>query len=257
MIRIFRNQRVRYILVILVVSIPISLFLGQRELERQDRIRKESVKAQKAREEAATRAEYLRRKSIAEANGTQQVSAPVDGIPPSVSEMTTDPTGATEHPALTHVENATDAGAGRYTEGPYKGMTYEEAIKLWNKQYRDNWDRQMEYGKKLKVLSSALVDSSRAERSVMLSLFADLTPEQLAYARKVALETMPAEKVDVFFKDLEKFGEVKSPEELSQEAEDILLSREAWKIADRELAVEREALRAEEQELLRTKPTPP
>ena len=257
MIRIFRNQRVRFFLVLIVVCIPISLLLSQRELKRQDRIRRESVKAQKAREEAATRAEYLRRKSIAEANGTQQVSAPVDGIPPSASEMTTDTTGVPEDRALTPLENATDAGVVRYTDGPYKGMTYEEAIKLWQVRKNSHTDRMIDVGKKRSALTDVLLDSARTERSVMLSLFADLNPEQLAYARKVALETQPAEKVDVFFNDIEKYGEVKSLDQLSQEAEDILLSREAWEIADRELEVEWIGIKEEGEELRRTKPTPP
>ncbi len=257
MIRIFRNQRVRFFLVLIVVCIPISLLLSQRELKRQDRIRRESVKAQKAREEAATRAEYLRRKSIAEANGTQQVSAPVDGIPPSASEMTTDTTGVPEDRALTPLENATDAGAARYTDGPYKGMTYEEAIKLWQVRNSAVTDRMIEHGKKSSALADVLLDSSKAERSVILSLFADLNPEQLAYAREIALETLPAEKVDVFLNAIEKYGEVKSLDQLSQEAEDILLSREAWKIADRELAVEWVGIKEEREKIRRTKPTPP
>ncbi|MDE0019489.1 MAG: hypothetical protein OXU51_25130 [Candidatus Poribacteria bacterium] len=258
MIRIFRNQRGRFFLVLIVVCIPISLFLSQRELKRQDRIRSERVNAQiKQEEKAAARAEYLRRKSIAEANGTQQVSAPVDGIPPSISEMTTDTTGATEDRALTHLENATDAGAARYTDGPYKGMTYEEAIKLWNKRDRDHGARMIEHGKKRSALTDVLLDSSRAERSVMLSLFADLNPEQLAYARDVALQTMPAEKVNVLLNAIKKIGEVKSLDQLPQEAEDILLSREAWEIADRELQVEWIGIKEEGKELRRTKPTPP
>ncbi len=261
MIRIFANQRALFFIVIFVISIAMFLFVGRRELARQDRIWRESVKAQKQQEIEAARAEHLRRKSIAKANGTQslleQVSDSVDGIPLSASEMTTDTMGVTEQRAPTHIENATDAGVLRYTEGPYKGMTYEEAITLWNKRNNAYVERMLENGKKRKALADVLLDSSKAERSVMLSLFANLTPEQLSYARDVALETLPAEKVDVLFNDLEKLGEVKSLDQLSQDAEDILLSREAWKIADRELAVERVGIKEEGEELRRTKPSPP
>ena len=259
---IFSRHSIIACIIFLVLFIPIFVFLSQRELDRQDRIRRESVKTQIEQEEReAARAEYLRRKSIEKANGTQspleQVSARVDGIPPSASEMTTDTTGVSEHPVPTHIENATDASVARYTEGPYKGMTYEEAITLWNTRERDHTARIIEHGKRRSALTDVLLDSSKAERSVILSLFADLTPEQLSYARDVALETLPAAKVNVLLNDLEKFGEVKSLDQLSQDAEDILLSREAWKIAKREMAVEWEGFKEEGEELRRTKPTPP
>ena len=252
------RQRIIACIIVGVLSILISVFIGKRELDRQDKIRQESVKAQKQQEREATRAEYFRRKANAGKQSPQELAASsVDGTPPSASEMTPDTTGVPEHPAPTHIENATDAGVLRYTEGPYKGMTYEEAITLWNKRKLAHTDRIIENAKKRSALTDVLLDSSKAERSVILSLFADLTPEQLSYAREVALENLPAKKVDVLLNDLEKIGEVKSLDQLSQEVEDILLSREAWEIADRELAVESVGIKEEGEELRRTKPTPP
>ena len=255
---IFSRQRVIACIIALVLLIPLSVFITQRELYRQDRLREKRVAAeiQQLREDART--EYLRREAVREANALKPelASTEVDGINPSASELRTDTPRVTEPTASGHIENATDAGVARYTEGPYKGMTYEEAIKLWNTRDRDHTARMLEHGEKVRVLTDARLNAADAELSVMLSIFAEMTPEQRSFARQAALKDLPAEKANAFFDDLEKYGEVKSPDEIVASAEEILSSREALNIADNEMAVEWAGLKMELEELRRTKPTP-
>lgn len=255
---IFSRQRVIACIIALVLLIPLSVFITQRELYRQDRLREKRVAAeiQQLRENA--RAEYLRREAVREAKARKPelASTEVDGINPSASELRTDTPRVAEPTAPGHIENAADAGVARYTEGPYKGMTYEEAIKLWQVRNDSVTDRMLEHGEKERALTDARLNSADAELSVMLSIFAEMTPEQRAFARQAALKDLPAEKANAFFDDLEKYGEVKSPDEIVASAEEILSSREALNIADREMAVEWAGLKMEREELRRTKPTP-
>ena len=257
---IFSRHKIITWIIFLVLLIPISVIIIERELARQDRIQRENAEAERQQEREDARAEYLRREALkkadAEKQSTPKLATSQTGRTSPSSEMIPETTGVPESQTPTQ-ENAQDVGVARYTEGLYKGMTYEEAITLWRARNDAVTDRMLENGRKQMALADALLDSSKAERSVMLSLFANLTPEQLEYARKVASETQSAEQVNVFIDDIEKFGKVKSLDQLSQEAEDILLSREAWEIADREVSVEWAGIKEERAELRRTKPTPP
>ena len=160
------------------------------------------------------------------------------------------------------------------TSGRYAGMTVEAAKAAEKKRIpvliaaakkRRKWElrrdaldkRFLENSRKSSALSKAVIASADAELDAMLSLYALMSPEQLEYARQEALKMLPAEKVEAFFDDLANHRTTKTPEQLTKDAQDILKSREAHEIVDREIRVEREQINLEYEVLKQTEPPIP
>lgn len=160
------------------------------------------------------------------------------------------------------------------TSGPLKGMTLEATKAAANQKRaetvaaarkRRQWElrrdalkkRYLENVDRLIASARATLASADAELDAMLSLYALMSPEQLEYAREEALKNMPAEKVEAFFDALANHRTTKTPEQLTKDAQDFLKSREARRIADREIEVEKQQIALEEEELRRTEPPIP
>lgn len=89
-------------------------------------------------------------------------------------------------------------------EGPHKGMTQEELQKhLDLKERKRALDaRSDKHSEDILAIAEIQLQSSRDERSLILSLFKNLDPKLLEETRKAFLKTYPAEDVNSFFDDL-------------------------------------------------------
>ncbi len=244
----------------LVLFIPAFMFFQAREDKKQERRLQEEI--QQDREEARVEAERRTAEKTA--------LAPTDPLnrPTPVNETETEP-----QPGVGMTVEVKD-GVEVVTSGPLKGMTLEEAKEAEYKrraetlaaaEKRFQWELRRDALKKrylanvdkLRASARATIASADAELDAMLSLYALMTPEQLEYAREEALKTLPAEKVETFFDALANHRTTKTPEQLTKDAQDILKSREAIRIADREIEVESQQIALEYEELNRTEPPIP
>ena len=238
------------------------------DAKKEDRIREREIREQSIKNREEARAEAQRR--IAEKSdrspGPRFRVAPTDPSNRPTPETEQQPG---ELPSVEVMD-----GVEVVTSGTYKGMTLE-AAKAADRQHRldtiaaakkrREWELRREALKKrylanvdrLLASADATLASADAELEVMLSLFKLMSPEQLEYAREEALKTLPAEKVEAFFDDLANHGTTKTPEQLTKDAQDILKSREARDIIDREIEVESQLIKLEEEELKRTEPPIP
>ena len=252
---LFTTQRIVGVIVFLVLSIPITVFLAERELAKQERIRQEHVKAERQRQHTDIRNEVQRRKVEQEKFKTHRSPEFVAEVPVDRTDMTPETTNGTFAPELP-ADNAVTVELPRYTEGPYKGMTYGEAEHQWlleKKALNDRWFKSLD---KRRALARAMVASADEELSLMLSIFAEMSPEQRVFAREEALKTLPAEEVNAFFADLDNEGVKKTTEQIVSDAEYILKSREAFKVARREQKIESEQIRQAREAHERNKPVP-
>lgn len=145
------------------------------------------------------------------------------------------------------------------TEGPLKGMTVEAAKafaddyiakeeeatlkrhkwELRKKELYARWYKNIDQKVALALSSASRVDS---QLQTMLSVFKNMSDEQRAKLRQELLITKPADEVDAFFADVAS-ASTQTPEQLQRDAQNILKSREAYKAARKELAVESEQIR--------------
>ena len=103
---------------------------------------------------------------------------------------------------------------------------------------------------------NVLADSKNL-REHILSVFANLSPEQLDAEREKALKTHPAEEVDLFFEYIAAYGTAKTPEQLEQSAQNLQINQETLAITREALKVEREQIQREWEEVQRTEiPSP-
>lgn len=155
-------------------------------------------------------------------------------------------TSVMDNTALTKETNGTVEPIRRYTEGPYKGMTYEEAQEHYQWLTRKNEldQRLIELSEKELSLTTLLLKSADDELSTMLSLFKLMSPEQLEFVRQDLLKNFDAEKVESFFSDLSN-ASTKTPEQIVSASQEILTAREAYKIVRRELDAEDAQLQQE------------
>ena len=163
------------------------------------------------------------------------------------------------HPAITHSDDQTTdqtSTVARYTEGPYKGMTYEQAQKYyeWRTHYNELQQRLIEHSKKERAHARAMIKSADDELSVVLSVFALLSPEQLEIARQEALKTVPADQVEKFFEDLANHSTTRTPDQITKDAKAIIESRQVRDIVFEQLGVEFEQIKKELRESERNKP---
>ena len=131
------------------------------------------------------------------------------------------------------------------TEDPHTGMTAEElkqhlAIEERKEALRI---RMSEYSANVSAFAETQLKSSRRHRRLILSAFKNLSTEQLEQARKEALKTLPEEDVEEFFNDLAEHRDIKTLEQMSDEANAILMSDEAAKIVRHQLQSEADAIK--------------
>ena len=114
--------------------------------------------------------------------------------------------------------------AGRYTSGPYKGMTFEQAQKVyqWRVRTGELQDRLLENSKKSRAITNALVASAEEEMSLRLSAFKLLSPDELEQVRIEAEKELPAETVNTFFDNLANHSITMTPEQII-EAEKVMI----------------------------------
>ncbi len=239
----------------LALFIPTFAFFYGRHEAREEEHREMKIRYESLRDEKEARAEAERR------NAEKSALAPTP-------ETETEP-----QPGVGMTVEVKD-GVEVVTSGPLKGMTLEEAKEAEYKrraetlaaaEKRFQWELRRDALKKrylanvdkLRASARATIASADAELDAMLSLYALMTPEQLEYAREEALKTLPAEKVEAFFDALANHRTTKTPEQLTKDAQDILKSREAIRIADREIEVESQQIALEYEELNRTEPPIP
>ena len=250
----------------LVLFIPAFWFFQERNDAKQTRLREE--KLEQSRE--AARAEALRRNAekvpfqaqVPEASDPRFRTAPTDAL--------NRPTHEHDHNLDVEVVNGVEVIAS----GELKGMTLDEANAYsrkhlaaskarvekhheWTLRKRAYDKRYFKYRDKFSAFIDARLADADAELSITLSVYSMMSPEQLKYAREEALKNMDAEKVEAFFDDLANHRRTTTPEALTQEAQDILKSRESHDLLRRELAVEQQQLALERDELARTKPPIP
>jgi hypothetical protein len=142
-----------------------------------------------------------------------------------------------------------DPGDAMITQGPHKGMTVREfeEHKKFKAAEKKVWDRYKVYLKKQLAYTDSLLASSRKERVVILSVFKNFSPDQLEYARKELIKTIPEdeEKINDFFNDIANHPNADNEQEFTKAAQDILLSDEALAIVGRELDIEHEFIQQE------------
>lgn len=254
----------KFFTLLLIVSFIVS-FLWIRHDAREKRIRRDlRIHEQILEDEREAKAEAQHR------NAEKTALAPTAPLIRPTPETETE----TEPPPGVGMSVEVKDGVEVVTSGPLKGMTLEEAKAaemqrraetLAAAEKRWEWERRrdalkkryLENSRKLRASARATLASADAELDAMLSLFKLMSPEQLEYAREEALKTLPAEKVEAFFDALANHGNAKTPEQLTKDAQDILKSREARRIADREIEVESQQIALEEEELRRTEPPIP
>lgn len=158
--------------------------------------------------------------------------------------------------------------------GPLKGLPVDLAKEIY-KEYTaasvaradryDEWDlRRKDYKEREEALfqkemahSDASTANSRKLAKISLAIYARMSPEELEAAREEALKTQPAEVIDSFLRQVKAYDGVTSPEEIEQAVQDINKTRETLATEWQVLVAEREQMKREEEELLRTKPPLP
>lgn len=231
--------------VFVVTFIPTFLFLSERLEEENRREREARLREKRQRKDLDIRAEVQRRQLEKEksepSNASLEITGPADSLD-----------------GVPSTENAADVEWS--PSGPHQGfqkqdtyaaaMAEEAAMKAavrkrheWNLQAKALDKELIAASKKIDALVRARLESGDAELKLMLDAFSLLSPEQLDYARREALKTLPPDKVDAFFNDLANHSSTKTAEQISQDAKDILRSREAYRIARREVDVEWEQIR--------------
>ena len=154
------------------------------------------------------------------------------------------------HPAVTHSEDGTTSqtsAVARYTEGPYKGMTYEQAQKYyqWLIRHGELQNRLIKLVDKEIAHADAIIQSSEERELLMLSALALLSPEQRETLRQEALKTAPASQVDAFFDDLANHSTTKTPDQILKETKELIDIRTINDVVFEQLRVESEQLRKE------------
>ena len=120
----------------------------------------------------------------------------------------------------------------RYETGIYQGMTFGEAYTAWKSKKSEIYERYFENIDRMTELSTALVDSSKAERSTILSFLKNLSTEDLAAAEEELIKAYPkeADELKSFLKDIANATD-KSLDEISSDTDFILTDRKTIQIA--------------------------
>lgn len=203
-----------------------------------------SQRAKRYAEEQA-KAQQLIEKRIAESNGQKQV-LPVDHPVDHHTEHPTNkptyndsPTNMTDQnnrqQAIYYSPNELNIITYRYEDGIYKGMTYSEARTAWKKKRDEIVNKRSACSTINRELAKALVDSSKAERSLILTFFKSMSPEELEFAKTETLKEYPdkSDQIENFFNKVENHDTIKSLDDIFKDAEFIVESDEAIMTASR------------------------
>lgn len=146
----------------------------------------------------------------------------------------------------------------RYKDGIYKGMNYPEAYLAWEAKKDAISERIRIVTDKMLKNADDQINNSKAETSLVLSVFKTGTPEELAIGKQVLLEAYPdkTDEVESFFDEI-KNSPTLSLEEMGKKAELILDERLANKINREQNHAEFRKLTAEEEQVYREKPIYP
>ena len=274
MIRKFwNNPKFRsYALVLLVSSLTSYLAVHFIMVPWQKKQLAIAVAARKEKDKADAVAEYERRQALKAETATAETDAYLEIDATLETDFETDAyleadTETFETEGSETVGELEMEGAEYYYEAPknYWAFVYKwtpeeirasnapEDVKEWCIQQQALFHRERAYTKKVIAHSKAIRANSEEEKALLLKSWTLFSPEQLAFARQDALKTHSVEDVDNFFSELAQYTNV-TPEEIQRDREIFLNRREAIKIFRRELAVEKEGILRDREELQRTKP---
>ena len=142
-----------------------------------------------------------------------------------------------------------------FTSGPYAGMTYDQAMKEWNRQNSELHDRDTASVDKLLAHGRAEIVDTDKEIDAILSLYKLFSIEQLEQMRAEALRIYPEETVNEFFNEISNLDSRKTPEELRNITAGFAETRAAQETAMFELRVEREQIKRDRESLAKIKPS--
>ena len=146
--------------------------------------------------------------------------------------------------------------AGRYTSGPYKGLTFEQAQKVyqWRVRTGELQDRLIEYSEKSCAIANALVASAEEEMSLILSAFKLLPPDTRQLIRNEAEKRLPTNDVKMFFDDLANHSITMTPDQIAKVETEMRSARKLLWIANDQLSKEFEQIEKEMDEHKRNYP---
>lgn len=232
-------------------------FINERHRTKERSLREQRVRLQGTKDRAEARAEAQRRiaeKSDRSPDPSVRVASTVRPVPPVYQNR---PTREMAEQNSGEALSVLEAAQAVERQHALETMAAAKKRREWELRRDALKKRYLANAKRSIASGDALLASADAELELMLSLFNLMSPEQLEYAREEALKTLPAEKVEAFFDDLANHGTTRTPEQLTRDAQDILKSREARDIIDREIEVEFQLIKLEEEELKRTEPPIP
>jgi hypothetical protein len=247
-------QHWKFFTVLSLCSLVLFSFINGRHRAKERISRNMRVHEQVLKDRAEARAEALRRNAEKSAPDPSVRVAPTVPRNRPTREMAEQHSG--EGPSV-EVMDGLEAAKAAEKQHALDTMAAAKKRREWELRRDALKKRFLANSEKIGASARATLASGDAELKLILSLFKGMSPEQLEYAREEALKTLPAEKVEAFFDDLANHGTTKTLEQLTKDAQDILKSREAQRIIDREIQVESQQIALEEEELMRTEPPIP
>ena len=245
-------------LIWLALFVPTFAFFHGRHQAKERTLRERKVQRESFEAQEEAKAEALRRnaeKSDHSRDPSVRVVPPVRLQRPT-REMAEQHPGEGPGPSV-EVMDGLEAAQAAEKQHALATLAAAKKRREWELRRDALKERFLANSERIGASARATLASGDAELKLILSLFNGMSPEQLEYAREEALKTLPAEKVEAFFDDLANHGTTTTPEQLTRDAQDILKSREAQRIIDRELEVESQQIELEREELKRTEPPIP
>ena len=233
---------------VLFVGLFVPLFFLSIHFEKQGR----DARARLIQEEAEIKAEAhrrneLRKKSQPDSQPNHVQSEVQEGIESNKADIT-------NPNSVPNTNVSVDPDDAVITQGPHKGMTvkeykrHQEYMTKKGKimdQYKVYIEKEMEY-------TDNLLASSRRESHTILSLFNNLSQEQLEQLRKELVRNTPQKEdgINNFFNDLANHDKkLSTPEEFYREAQDIIDYDKSLDVVRRELDIEHELITLQLEEL--------
>lgn len=228
---IFTNQTVRLFFIILLFSVPVSVFLVL-YISRSDTDKsKKTDILDKSRYNTEIAKEAVRRQSIL--NGSNKTDNISDDLESVLDDLSPSTKNADNDQSVFFKDNTFPVDDKMFVSTEDQLKARREHLKK-----RDELDtRLLEGSKKRRLLADAIIGVADGEIDFMLSVLNTMTPEQMKYAREESLKVFPRDQVEELFNDLSN-GPKKSSDEIKQDARNLLKSLELYKIAKREIDIE-------------------
>ena len=146
-----------------------------------------------------------------------------------------------------------------YKDGIYKGMTYPQAYNVWQAKRKEIQRRLLANSQTARQLGKASIDSTDTELSLILTTFKSMPPNELELAKNTILKENPfrTDMINSFFNDLANHDTTKPFEEILNEYETLLESRQPIQIATDKNNTEFDKIKLELQQVDTEKPQPP